>query len=72
MTGIHGSVSTRLRKEVTLLAVSVGALVVLVASLGCSYDNGTTQSKSTRTVETPNETTTTTTTKERTVEDYPR
>jgi hypothetical protein len=39
---------------------------------GCeSYETGSTRTKTTKTVETPEERTTTTTKRERTVEDYP-
>ncbi len=72
MTGIHGNSDRPLRRELGLFATSAGAVLALVLSIGCSYDNGTTTSKSTKTVETPNETRTTTTTRERTVEDAPR
>ncbi|MFO0832088.1 MAG: hypothetical protein U0637_09610 [Phycisphaerales bacterium] len=40
---------------------------------GCqSYDNGTSRTRTTRTVDSPDQRTTTTTTKERKVEEYPR
>ena len=73
MTAFQCNVTKALsRTGAGLLAAAAGTVLLLVATVGCSYDNGTTRSKSTRTVETPSETTTTTTTRERTVEDAPR
>lgn len=52
-----------------LVVVSVAAMLLGALGLAAceSYDDGTTRSKSTRTVETPTQKTTTTTTHEKTV-----
>lgn len=55
------------------MGLVIAAAVLPAGLLGCeSYDNGSTRTKTTRTVETPEESVTTTTTKEKKVEDYPR
>lgn len=52
----------------------VGLVCLAQAGMnGCSsYDNGTSRTRTTRTVDTPEQRSTTTTTRERKVEDYPR
>ncbi len=58
--------------EFGFAAFSLAISLALVSLVGCSYENGTTERKTTRTVESPTQKTTTTTKTERKVEDYPR
>ena len=61
----------KLRTGLTVALAAALSVAGLMLPACESTENGTTRTKSTKTVETPDERTTTTTTHERKVEDYP-